>query len=130
MQRVVASGLVSWDLSGADLQFRNLSGRDFRDYNFRGANLSGVDFTGAHLEGANFSEADLTLATLDGAYLRGANLSWARLTGAYLYRADLTDANIDCMEIDYGPREDDVCELIDCVKVVRPQERVKVGVRG
>lgn len=78
----VRSLLVSGPVLGGRGLFRqqNLSGKNFRNLELRGAdfskcNLAGADFCGANLQFVNFSEANLVGANFAGCDLRGANLS-------------------------------------------------------
>ena len=87
------------DLTGADLSGANLRGATFSRTILRGANLAGADLAGApfkrhDLAGTNLSAANLEGATLHRAVLRGANLSGANLAGANLNAAVLTSANL------------------------------------
>ena len=77
----------SEQVRGADLSRRNL-----RFANARGAFLAKSNLLFASLAEANLVEADLSGANLVGADLSGANLSVADLSGAGLVGADLGDA--------------------------------------
>ncbi len=77
----------------------NLSRRNVRYANARGAflvkaKLVGADLFGANLTGANLDHADLRNANLELAILRFARLRNADLRGANLQRADLTGAEL------------------------------------
>ncbi|MBP0016006.1 MAG: pentapeptide repeat-containing protein [Cyanobacteria bacterium SBLK] len=61
-------------------------------YECPGCNLSGADLQSKNLRYANLRGADLSKADLRGADLRNADLSHADLRGANLKSADLTDA--------------------------------------
>lgn len=63
-------------------------------YECPGCNLSGVDLQSKDLRNANLRGADLTKADLRGAYLKNADLSHADLRGANLKSADLTGVNL------------------------------------
>lgn len=63
-------------------------------YECPGCNLSGADLQSKDLRYANLRGADLTKADLRGAYLKNADLSHADLRGANLKSADLTGANL------------------------------------
>jgi Pentapeptide repeats (8 copies) len=65
------------NLSGAYLDYLNLSGATGK-----GAKFSGASFIDTDLSNANLSQANLTNANLEGANLSGANLSGATLQGA------------------------------------------------
>jgi len=58
-------------------------------------NLRGIDLRGATLVGANFADSDLRGSRLDGVTFRGVNLSGARLDGASLVNARFTGVNIE-----------------------------------
>ena len=93
------------DLSGADLQRR-----DLRYINFKNASLIDTDMTEALLYRANFigaecsrltdlsearlGQAKLSGVNLDGAKFIGANLSRAYLDGAHLIEADFSFATL------------------------------------
>lgn len=72
------------DLSGADLNGRDLSEADLTGALLVGARLERINLTGAILFAGNLSKADL----------RGANLAGANLTGADLFDADLRAGRI------------------------------------
>ena len=88
------------NLSGASLNYANLSDADLRGTNLSGANLSGASLNYANLSGADLSDTILSDADLSGANLSGADLSSAILTrtnlsGAILSGADLSSAKED-----------------------------------
>jgi hypothetical protein len=82
------------DLSGADLD-----GKDLRHINFHRANLRGISLGRTDLREANLSEALLYQAVcnqvnLASADLSHANLSYACLSDANLWKTNLRDANL------------------------------------
>ncbi|MCW5697673.1 MAG: pentapeptide repeat-containing protein [Bauldia sp.] len=77
------------DLSGAQLQRRDLAGADLSDANLSGASLHRALLGGASLAGANLAGANLNLADL-----KRANLSGADLTDAFLYQTDAAAADL------------------------------------
>lgn len=94
------------DVSDAFLEKANLGGCSFRGANaeravFARANLAGADFEGARLAGANFGEADLSGARFTGGLdlteivLVRATLAKADFTGARLDKAELSEAKVD-----------------------------------
>jgi uncharacterized protein YjbI with pentapeptide repeats len=87
---------LNWaDLSGTDLSEADLSEADLSGANLNWADLSGVEMSGADLSDAHLNYADLTGgADLSGADLSGADLSFADLSGANLSDANLSDANL------------------------------------
>ena len=103
------------DLTCADLTNANLSGANLTNANLSGANLTNANLTGANLTNANLSgerlflpscekRANLTGANLTNANLIGANLSLlnlckANLTGANLTGANLSDANLSLLNL-------------------------------
>ncbi|MFI5106036.1 MAG: pentapeptide repeat-containing protein, partial [Terriglobales bacterium] len=82
---------ASFNLSGADLQGRDLTGADLR-----GVDLSNANLRGADLQDVNFSDADLFQANLRESNLHGADLSKARggLLSRQLAGSDLTGAQL------------------------------------
>jgi len=76
---------------GLKLQiFKDATGKDLSDLNFKEAKLDRVNFGKANLKGTN-----LVKASLNNANLNGANLIGADLTGANLRGADLKNSKID-----------------------------------
>jgi uncharacterized protein YjbI with pentapeptide repeats len=92
------------DLSGATLDFVDLSGVDLSGADFSRASLRGIvlsgsrligaKLAGANLTGANLTQADLGLSALNYAVLNGADLTQARLVAAEMTSASLIGANI------------------------------------
>jgi uncharacterized protein YjbI with pentapeptide repeats len=85
----------SRNLSGLDLQDKNLSTAYLNKKNLSGANLEEASMTNASLQSSKLIGANLKGATLDGALLDGADLRHADLGGASLVRAKLIGANLD-----------------------------------
>ena len=77
------------DLSGAQLQRRNLAGADLAGANLSGASLHRTVLRGASLDGANLAGANLNLSDLKLASLVGADL-----TDAYMYQTDAAAADL------------------------------------
>ena len=82
------------NLSGARIDYANLSnaaliGADFSRANLYGSSFNGADLSESNLSGVNLSGADLTSSNLSD-----ANLSDANLSGADLSYSNLTGANI------------------------------------
>jgi uncharacterized protein YjbI with pentapeptide repeats len=69
--------------------FKDASGRDFKDADFRGVKLDNVNFTKAILTGAKMQDASLTGANFYEANLDGVNFTNANLKGARLIRASV-----------------------------------------
>jgi uncharacterized protein YjbI with pentapeptide repeats len=91
--------LITPDLSGAELNGRNLMGANFSGADLRQALLCDADLRraalcGANLGRANLSKTNLYEANLNEANLLLANLMGANLSEAYLYEANLSEANL------------------------------------
>ena len=69
--------------------FKDASGRDFRDADFRGAKLDNVNFSNAILTSAKMQDASLSGANFYEANLNGVNFTNANLRGARLIRASV-----------------------------------------
>ena len=69
--------------------FKDASGRDFKDADFRGVKLDNVNFTKAILTGAKMQDASLTGANFYEANLDGVNFTNANLKSARLIRASV-----------------------------------------
>jgi uncharacterized protein YjbI with pentapeptide repeats len=69
--------------------FKDASGRDFKDADFRGAKLDNVNFTKAILTGAKMQDSSLTGANFYEANLDGVNFTNANLKSARLIRASV-----------------------------------------
>jgi uncharacterized protein YjbI with pentapeptide repeats len=69
--------------------FKDASGRDFRDADFRGVKLDNVNFSKAILTGAKMQDASLSGANFYEANLNGVNFTNANLRGARLIRASV-----------------------------------------
>ena len=88
------------DLSGATIEDKDLSKRDFSKAILRGAdlykcNLAGSNFRGADLSGAKLNRCNLTNCNLQGASLSGASLRYCDLTNCNLHGANLSGSNLD-----------------------------------
>src|SRR5262245_507483 len=84
-----------FDLSGIDLQGKNLRGIDLSHLALDRAMLRGADLTGANLDGASLERAELAGAVLDAARLReGCNLRYANLSGVSAREADFQTADL------------------------------------
>ena len=84
--------LMEGDWSGL-----NLSGQDLNERDLGRVDLTGSNFSGADLSGVNFSESILVGVDLSGADLSGANLENAIIVnfgGGSLENANFTDANL------------------------------------
>lgn len=108
--KVLAEGVEAWnrwkeqqtldfDLSGADLRRRDLSGIDLVHVNLSDADLSraelqGVSLVDSNLSGALLFDANLKDARLDGADLTAASLRGANLVSARAINANFTDADM------------------------------------
>ena len=88
------------DLSGHNLQGRNLVGVDLRE-----AILDRIDFSNAILAGALLNQASLKSANLLGTSLNDANLSEADLTGTKLREATTDRASFDQVILDSEDEE-------------------------
>lgn len=99
---VLAQSTLNYaNLSGADLQARDIS-----EAELHGATLVDTDLRDADLNQSDLSDADLQRANMEGAALYWADLAEAdmreaSLTHANLVGADLTDANISGADL-YG----------------------------
>jgi uncharacterized protein YjbI with pentapeptide repeats len=80
---------IGCDLSGVNLQYRNLSGADLS-----GANLYRAYLNHANLFGASLLEADMESASMISANLTKANMFLAKLTHADIHGAVLVEAVI------------------------------------
>ncbi len=69
--------------------FKDASGRDFTNADFKGAKLDNVDFSKAILTGAKMQEASLVGANFQGANLDGVNFAKANLNRARLIQASV-----------------------------------------
>jgi uncharacterized protein YjbI with pentapeptide repeats len=94
----------SRNLSGLDLQRKDLTTAYLNKKNLNGANLERAELANASLQGSNLIGANLQDATLDGALLDGADLRYSEFAGASLVRAKLNGANLD--GADLSPRVD------------------------
>lgn len=86
---------ANMDLTGANLQNRDISCIDFTGSIFRGAQL-----TGANLERSTLKHTSFANAKLIKANLRGADLTLADFSSAELQSSDLTDSRIDTTKFD------------------------------
>jgi uncharacterized protein YjbI with pentapeptide repeats len=92
--------LLEANLSGANLNWADLSGTDLsktdlRNAHLSGANLNWADLSGVEMSGADLSDAHLNYADLTGgADLSGADLSDVHLSDAHLNDADIGDGTI------------------------------------
>jgi uncharacterized protein YjbI with pentapeptide repeats/beta-lactamase regulating signal transducer with metallopeptidase domain len=68
-----------------------------------GRNLRGIDLRGATLVGTNFADSDLRGSRLDSVAFAGVNLRGARLDGASLRNARFTGVNIEDVSL-YGAK--------------------------
>ncbi|TYQ27352.1 hypothetical protein PseudUWO311_08485 [Pseudanabaena sp. UWO311] len=69
--------------------FKDASGRDFTNADFKGAKLDNVDFSKAILTGAKMQDASLVGANFQGANLDGVNFAKANLNRARLIQASV-----------------------------------------
>ena len=69
--------------------FKDASGRDFTNADFKGAKLDNVDFSKAILTGAKMQDASLVGANFHGANLDGVNFTKANLNNARLIKASV-----------------------------------------
>jgi uncharacterized protein YjbI with pentapeptide repeats len=69
--------------------FKDASGRDFKDADFRGVKLDNVNFSNAILTSAKMQDASLSGANFYEANLNGVNFTNANLRGARLIRASV-----------------------------------------
>jgi uncharacterized protein YjbI with pentapeptide repeats len=83
------------DLSGVDLQAKELDYFDLRDTDLRGANLSGVRAINSQFDRANLTKAQLIETRMPDTSFVGANLADAKLSGSELTECDFTDAQMD-----------------------------------
>ena len=87
------------NLSGCDLSFMDLHGKDLTGANLSGVNLfvttlSGADLTSVNLSNAKLVSVNMTNANLGGANLAGADLSSSDLTGSIIDSANLSGTNL------------------------------------
>lgn len=83
--------------------FKDASGKDFTNADFRGAKLDNVDFsksilTGAKMQEASMVGANFSEANLDGVNFTKANLNKARLIKASVVWAEFTDAQMNLVD--------------------------------
>lgn len=69
--------------------FKDASGKDFTNADFKGAKLDNVDFSKAILTGAKMQDASLVGANFQGANLDGVNFSNANLSRARLIQSSI-----------------------------------------
>ncbi len=84
--------------------FKDASGKDFTNADFKGAKLDNVDFSKANLEGAKMQDASLVGANFQGANLNGvnftkANLNRARLIQASVIWAEFNNAQMNLVDL-------------------------------
>lgn len=94
-ERVTASNLAGYGLSGLTLPSADLVDAVLADAVLSGARLIDADLAGADCTNADLSRASLFGADLTGASLRRASLQNADLSHATLDRANLLDADLD-----------------------------------
>ena len=99
------------DLTGVDLEKRDLKGYFLRGKQLTEANLEGVDLTGADLSGCGLVRARLSSATPHGtafirAEMRGAILIEAKAGGARMQRAQLHDADLSGANLEAAELQD------------------------
>lgn len=85
----------SHDFARKKLNGLNLSGRDFRNCNFREATLNGADCIRTMFNGTNFENAEMRGMNLDNTTLCGANLYGADLSGSNLQYTDFSGAILE-----------------------------------
>ncbi|NUN63490.1 pentapeptide repeat-containing protein [Pseudanabaena biceps] len=83
--------------------FKDASGKDFTNADFRGAKLDNVDFsksilTGAKMQEASMVGANFSEANLDGVNFTKANLNKARLIKASVVWAEFSDAQMNLVD--------------------------------
>ena len=83
--------------------FKDASGRDFTNADFKGAKLDNVDFSKAILTGAKMQDASLVGANFQGANLDGvnftkANLNRARLIQSSVIWAEFSNAQLNLVD--------------------------------
>jgi uncharacterized protein YjbI with pentapeptide repeats len=84
--------------------FKDASGKDFTNADFKGAKLDNVDFNKATLTGAKMQEASLVGANFQGANLDGvnftkANLNRARLIQSSVIWAEFSNAQMNLVDL-------------------------------
>lgn len=84
--------------------FKDASGKDFTNADFRGVKLDNVDFSKATLTGAKMQDASLVGANFQGANLDGvnftkANLNRARLIQASVIWAEFNNAQMNLVDL-------------------------------
>lgn len=100
-----ARAVLAWkDVSGLNLEGRNLCDADCTGTIFFGCRMAGVRFDHANLFGADLQDADLTRASMRRADLRGVCLRGADLTGADMFEADLREGAIAAADKQMGLR--------------------------
>lgn len=83
--------------------FKDASGKDFTNYDFKGAKLDNVDFSKAILTGAKMQDASLVganfqEANLDGVNFTNANLSRARLIQSSVIWSEFKNAQMNLVD--------------------------------
>ena len=106
----ICADLRYMDLSGADLEHKDLRCANLSYSNFAGASLNylkacylvaecsdfsraslgSCDFTGANFENSTFESSDLSYSVFNFARLKGVNLAGANLTFTNVLKSDLT----------------------------------------
>ncbi len=79
--------------------FKDASGKDFTNADFKGAKLDNVDFSKATLTGAKMQDASLVGANFQEANLDGVNFSKANLNRARLIRASVIWAEFNSAQM-------------------------------
>jgi aldose sugar dehydrogenase len=81
---------ISADLTGSDLSFVDLSGKDLTDVKLVGADLTGSDLSFVDLSGKDLTDVNLTNAKLINTNLTNSKLSNLEITGKYVYADELS----------------------------------------
>ncbi|MEA5485543.1 MULTISPECIES: pentapeptide repeat-containing protein [Pseudanabaena] len=84
--------------------FKDASGKDFTNADFKGVKLDNVDFsksilTGAKMQDASLVGANFQEANLDGVNFSNANLSRARLIRSSIIRAEFNKAQMNLVDL-------------------------------
>ncbi|BBD08423.1 pentapeptide repeat-containing protein [Desulfovibrio ferrophilus] len=90
---------ITPDLSGANLQGKNLQKVNFQDALIGKANLKNANLDDANLQGAYLAQTNLKYARLWNANLQAAELPAANLEKAEIPRSNLKNANLSCANL-------------------------------
>lgn len=127
-KRRASKGLLNnVDLSGARLEYQNLSGIDLKNADLSNTNLTDTYLLGSDLRRANLCRANMSLAILSGASLFGASLRGANLHRASLMMADLRSATLSGANLAETKLSETIFANVDLSDVLGLEECVHIG---